>query len=340
MIEQPTSTATSDTQAAKPETVERTPSSVQAGRRDARGPEYHVDLFLTHLSDERNCSPLTVKAYAEDLRCLLEFLEKRNELPRFPAHLDRLTLRAFMAALNAQGLGKRSMARRLSALRSFYKFLARRKLVERSPLDGLRSPKLGRPLPKFLNELDVGKLLDSVQGRSWMDVRDRAILELLYGAGVRVSELAGLNDQDVDLNRGLVRARGKGKKERLLPMGRKATDAIRAWILHRTRVFVGKGRSAPTGPVRPVFVNKFGTRLDVRSVRRLLDKRLTLAGLPLGATPHTLRHSYATHLLDRGADLRSVQELLGHASLTTTQIYTHLTPSRLKEIYSKAHPKA
>ena len=310
------------------------------GGRDARGPEYHVDLFLTHLSNERNCSPHTVKAYAEDLRCLVEFLDKRKELQRFPAHLDRLILRAFMAALNAQGLGKRSMARRLSALRSFYKFLARRKLVERSPLDGLRSPKLGRPLPKFLNENNVTNLLDSIQGRSWMDVRDRAILELLYGAGVRVSELAGVNDQDVDLNRGLVRARGKGKKERLLPMGRKATDAVRAWILHRTRVFVGKGKSAPTGPTRPVFVNKFGTRLDVRSVRRLLDKRLTLAGLPLGATPHTLRHSYATHLLDRGADLRSVQELLGHASLTTTQIYTHLTPSRLKEIYQKAHPKA
>jgi integrase/recombinase XerC len=330
MIEQLANSAVAQPQDGKADT----------GGRDHRGPERYVDLFLTHLSDERNCSPHTVKAYAEDLHCLLEFLDKRNELPRFPAHLDRLILRAFMAALNAQGLGKRSMARRLSALRSFYKFLARRKLVERSPLDGLRSPKLGRPLPKFLNETDVTNLLDSVQGRSWMDVRDRAILELLYGAGVRVSELAGLNDQDVDLNRGLVRARGKGKKERLLPMGRKATDAVRAWILHRTRVFVGKGKSAPSGPARPVFVNKFGTRLDVRSVRRLLDKRLTLVGLPLGATPHTLRHSYATHLLDRGADLRSVQELLGHASLTTTQIYTHLTPSRLKEIYQKAHPKA
>jgi integrase/recombinase XerC len=339
MIEQRANTAAAEALVETSQTVERMPLSARDGVTSAP-PERHVDLFLTHLRDERNCSPHTVKAYSEDLRCLLEFLEKRGERSRFPAHLDRLALRAFMAALNAQGLGKRSMARRLSGLRSFYKFLARRKLVERSPLDGLRSPKLGRSLPKFLNELDVGKLLDSVRGLSWMDVRDRAILELLYGAGVRVSELAGVNDQDVDLNRGLVRARGKGKKERLLPMGRQATDAVRAWILHRTRVFVGRGKSAPTGPARPVFVNKFGTRLNVRSVRRLLEKRLTLAGLPLGATPHTLRHSYATHLLDRGADLRSVQELLGHASLTTTQIYTHLTTSRLKEIYAKAHPKA
>jgi integrase/recombinase XerC len=308
--------------------------------QNERAPNELVDLFLTHLRDERNCSPHTIKAYAEDLGCLVGFLEKRGELDRFPAKLDRLILRAFLADLNAQGLSKRSLARRLSALRSFYKFLARRKIVEHSPLNGLRSPKLGRPLPKFLNENDISRLLDSVNGDSWMDVRDRAILELLYGAGVRVSELSGLNDGDVDLSRGLIRARGKGKKERLLPMGRKATETVRAWMLHRTRVFVGKGKSAPKGLRRPVFVNRFGTRLDVRSVRRLLDKRLILAGLPPGATPHTLRHSYATHLLDRGADLRSVQELLGHASLTTTQIYTHLTPSRLKEIYEKAHPKA
>lgn len=316
------------------------PSRSPSASRNACASNEYVDLFIAHLRDERNCSAHTIKAYAEDLGSLIEFLEKRDALDRFPKKLDRLILRAFLAELNARGLSKRSLARRLSALRSFYKFLARRKIVERSPLDGLCSPKLGRPLPKFLNENDVSRLLDSVSGDSWMDVRDRAILELLYGAGVRVSELSGLNDGDVDLNRGLIRARGKGKKERLLPMGRQATAAVREWILHRTRVFVGKGKSAEKGPNRPVFVNRFGTRLNVRSVRRLLDKRLTLAGLPLGASPHTLRHSYATHLLDRGADLRSVQELLGHASLTTTQIYTHLTPSRLKEIYEKAHPKA
>jgi integrase/recombinase XerC len=304
-------------------------------------PEGWVDLFVTHLRDERGCSPLTVKAYAEDLAALLGFLEGRAELPRFPAQLDRLLLRAFLADQTAKGLGKRSLARRLSALRSFYKFLLKRKHLERSPLDGIRSPKQGRPLPKFLNENDVKRLLESVQGTGWLEVRDRAILELIYGAGLRVSELAGLNVDEVDAARGLVRAKGKGKKERLLPTGRCAAQALGEWLRHRGRVALRRhGGSMKRDGAAPVFVNRFGTRLNVRSVRRLLDKRLILAGLPAGATPHTLRHSFATHLLDRGADLRSVQELLGHSSLSTTQIYTHLTPSRLKEIYASAHPKA
>jgi len=188
----------------------------------------------------------------------------------------------------------------------------------------------------------VKRLLDSIQGPRWMDARDRALLELLYGAGMRVSELAGVNLEDLDLERGVLRVRGKGRKERLLPMGRCAVKALAGWLLRRPEAGAGRaGAPACSKAGRaPLFANKFGTRLDVRSVRRILNKHLAAAGLPQGATPHTLRHSYATHMLDRGADLRSVQELLGHASLSTTQIYTHLTPSRLKAIYEQAHPKA
>lgn len=309
---------------------------------ESGGPEAVADRFLSHMADERRMSPHTVKAYAEDLGAFLSFLEGRSEAHRFPHHIDRLVLRAFMAEQTQKGLSKRSLARRLSALRSCYKFLLKRKQIETNPLDGIRSPKLGRPLPKYLNEADVRTLLESVAGAHWRDLRDRAILELLYGAGVRVSELAGANLEDLDLERGLIRVRGKGKKERLLPMGRQATGALAGWFLRRPEAARGRAGSpaAQKGGQAPVFVNKFGSRLDVRSVRRLLDKRLADAGLPPGSSPHTLRHSYATHLLDRGADLRSVQELLGHSSLSTTQVYTHLTPSRLKEIYAKAHPKA
>lgn len=305
-------------------------------------PEGFVDRYLMHLRDERNASVHTVKAYSEDLGAFLSFLEGRKELERFPHQIDRLVVRAFLADQSAKQLGKRSIARRLAGLRGIYKFLLKRKLIERSPLEGIRNPKLGRALPKFLNEHDVAKLLDAMQGTRWYDARDRAMLELCYGAGVRVSELVGVNLEDMDLERGLLRVRGKGKKERLLPMGGSAVRAMAGWLLRRPE----SAAMRPNAPAAsraghaPVFTNKWGTRLDVRSVRRILRKRLGEASLPLNATPHTLRHSYATHLLDRGADLRSVQELLGHSSLSTTQVYTHLTPSRLKEIYAKAHPKA
>lgn len=322
------------------------PSAVPAAktRRAAEpaSPEGFVDLYLAHLRDERNASPHTLKAYAEDLAAFLGFLEGRKELPRFPHRIDRLVLRGFLADQTAKELSKRSLARRLAGLRGIYKFLLKRKLLEQSPLDGLRNPKLGRPLPKCLNESDVGQLLDAIKGTRWPDARDRAMLELCYGAGVRVSELVGVNLEDMDLDRGLLRVRGKGKKERLLPMGGSAVRAMAGWLLRRSEAAAMRPNApaASNAGSAPVFANKWGTRLDVRSVRRILRKRLGEAGLPLNATPHTLRHSYATHLLDRGADLRSVQELLGHSSLSTTQVYTHLTPSRLKEIYAKAHPKA
>ena len=316
--------------------IEREPSC------GGNGSGAFVDLFLTYLTDERGCSPHTIKAYSEDLSAFVSFLEERGEVDCFPNQVERLRLRAFMADQNAKGASKRTLGRRLSGLRSFYKFMLKRKLVEASPLDGIHNPKMPRTLPKFLTESEMRTLVESVAGAHWLDVRDRAILELLYGAGVRVSELVGSNIEDMDMERGLLRVRGKGKKERMLPIGSCALETLRVWLLRRPEAANGNSElpAADGCPTAPIFVNRFGTRLDVRSVRRILVKRLASAGLPPGATPHTLRHSYATHLLERGADLRSVQELLGHASLSTTQVYTHLTPSRLKDIYQTAHPKA
>ena len=310
--------------------------------RGGNGSEQFVDLFLTHMTDERGCSPHTMKAYSEDLSAFLTFLEQRGDLNAFPHRVDRLLLRAFLADQTAKGSGKRTLSRRLSGLRSFYKFLMKRKLTDHSPLDGIHNPKTPKTLPKCLTESEARTLIEAVGGAHWMDVRDRALLELLYGAGVRVSELVGANLEDYDAARGLLRVRGKGKKERLLPTGTCAAQAANAWLLRRAEAANGNvtAPAAQQAGAAPVFVNRFGTRLDVRSVRRILAKRLAAAGLPPGATPHTLRHSYATHLLERGADLRCVQELLGHASLSTTQIYTHLTPSHLKDIYQAAHPKA
>jgi integrase/recombinase XerC len=312
----------------------------QEPSRGGNGSEQFIEHFLSYLTSERGCSPHTTKAYAEDLSAFLSFVDARGEMPRFPNRLDRLVIRGFLADQTEKGTGKRTLSRRLSGLRSFFKFLIKRKLIENSPLDGIHNPKTPKALPKCLSESDVKKLVEVVSGAHWMDMRDRAILELLYGAGVRVSELVGSNLEDFDAERGLLLVRGKGKKERMLPVGNTATAALRGWIMRRPEVLRGRNTTENTGPLSAVFVNRFGTRLDVRSVRRVISKRQEQAGLPPGITPHTLRHSYATHLLDRGADLRSVQELLGHSSLSTTQIYTHLTPSRLKLVYDAAHPKA
>jgi integrase/recombinase XerC len=305
--------------------------------RGGNGSDQFIGLFLSYMSDERGCSPHTIKAYAEDLSAFVTYLESRGDLNNFPQNVERQRLRGFLADQNSKGTSKRTLGRRLSGLRSFYKFLMKRKLIETSPLEGIHNPKLPRTLPKCLTESEAQTLVESVKGAEWLDTRDRALLELLYGAGVRVSELVGSNTEDYDSARGLLRVRGKGKKERLLPVGSCAAKALHEWVLRRPEVST---RSLGEQPTAPIFINRFGTRLDVRSVRRILAKRLAEAGLPPGATPHTLRHSYATHLLEHGADLRSVQELLGHASLSTTQVYTHLTPSRLKDIYQTAHPKA
>ena len=292
--------------------------------------------FLRHLALEKNASAHTVKSYREDLSQLLEFFRGRHA--GGAPDLSLLTtrqIRAYLAWLHERGYAKTTVARRMAAVRSWCRFLCRQGTLTSNPADGLRTPRQDKKLPHFLAEEALTRLLQVPPADTPLGLRDRAILDTLYSAGLRVSELTGLNIEDVDLDSGLATVRGKGKRERLALLGPPALKALRRWLEARAAMISTFGR-----PQAAVFLNKRGTRLSVRSVGRLLEKYLAQAGLDGRTSPHTLRHSFATHLLDRGADIRSVQELLGHRSLGTTQIYTHLTTNRLRESYHKAHPRA
>jgi integrase/recombinase XerC len=292
--------------------------------------------FLRHLAVEKNASPHTVKAYREDLAQALDFFRARlGQQNPAPDRLTTRLLRAYLAWLHEQGYAKTTVARRVSAVRSWCRFLRRQGTLSANPADGLRGPRQDKRLPHFLSVEDVQRLLDAPPADAPLGLRDRALLETLYSAGLRVSELTGLNVEDVDLSEGLATVRGKGRKERLALLGPPALAALRRWLEGRGAVAAGLSRPQPA-----LFLNKNGTRLSSRSVGRLLEKYLKQAGLDPRTSPHTLRHSFATHLLDNGADIRSVQELLGHRSLSTTQIYTHVTTHRLQESYDKAHPRA
>jgi len=292
--------------------------------------------FLRHLGVEKNASAHTVKSYREDLTQAVEFF--RGRLPGGslePAKLTTRLVRAYLAWLHEQGYAKTTIARRMAALRSWCRFQCRQGVLTANPAAGLRGPRQDKKLPHFLGEADLGRLLEAPPADATLGLRDRAILETLYSAGLRVSELTGLNVDDVDLESGLATVRGKGKRERLALLGPQALTALRNWLAAR-EAMPAKGRRQQAA----VFLNKNGSRLTSRSVGRLLEKYLAQAGLDPRTSPHTLRHSFATHLLDRGADIRSVQELLGHRSLATTQIYTHVTTHRLRDSYHKAHPRA
>lgn len=293
-----------------------------------------VDRFLRYLTVERNASFLTTKSYAEDLKTLVDYLEASYGGVPKPANVSTSDLRGYVAAMHEAGYAKSSVSRRLACMRSFFRFCQRENLVDQNVAKPLRNPRPERKLPHFLTTDEIGTLLDAPSQIDPLGSRDRAILETMYSAGVRVSELVGMNDEDIDFEAGLVRVRGKGKKERLAPLGSFAIKSIHDWL--GDRVLHPKQKSGSP----PLFVNRFGKRLTTRSVARMLDKYLKLTGLDMRTSPHTLRHSFATHLLDRGADIRSVQELLGHKSLATTQIYTHVSTSGLKEIYEHAHPRA
>ncbi|MFM8634762.1 MAG: tyrosine recombinase [Planctomycetia bacterium] len=293
-----------------------------------------IDRFLRYLTAERGASPLTLKSYREDLLQVEEFLVSAG--CRSPSDASSVVLRRFAAGLHAAGYATSTVARKLASMRSFFAFGQREGWVKTNPAKPLRGPKRSRKLPKFLTSDEIARLLAAPQPTADGGVRDRAILELMYSSGVRVQELVNLDDTDLDLHGGTVRVRGKGRRERLGIVGSHARAALRAWLAKRP---VPTARKAPR-PTQPLFTNRFGTRLSVRGVARLLEKHLTTAGLTRRASPHTLRHSFATHLLDAGADIRSVQELLGHKSLVTTQIYTHVTTSRLLEAFEKAHPRA
>ena len=291
--------------------------------------------FVTFLSKERNDSPHTVKAYERDLGAFAAFCQDYYGGPWSWAGVDRLAVRGFLAAEQRRGLAKRSVARALSALRTFYRFLNATRGLEVNPARAARTPKLERTLPTYLDRAEVEMLFADAESRAaaggFRETRDLAMLELFYSTGMRLSELAGLNDPDVDLVSDQVKLRGKGKKERIVPVGSHATAALRKYLQQRDRRFPG---------ARALFVNQHGRRLTPRGVQ-LAMKRL-FDGLARGTElhVHALRHSFATHLLDAGADLRSVQQLLGHASLGTTQVYTHTSVERLKKVYHQAHPRA
>jgi len=291
--------------------------------------------FLRYLRVERNAADLTIKSYGEDLEALNEYLEAVFGRVPTPGELTAQHLRQYLAAMHEAKYAKTSISRRLASLRSFFRFAQREGIADQNPAKPLRNPRPDRRLPHFLSTDEVGRLLEAPSSGEPLGLRDRAILETMYSAGLRVSEVVGINDGDLDWEGGLVRVRGKGRKERLSPIGSHATRAIERWravrVLHEREA---------TGLAAPLFTNRFGRRLTTRSVARMLEKLLAVTGLDTRTTPHTLRHSFATHLLDGGADIRSVQELLGHKSLVTTQIYTHLSTAGLREAYEKAHPRA
>ncbi len=289
--------------------------------------------FLRYLQVERNASDLTIKSYREDLTALIEFLAGESEQVPKPSQITPLELRQYVSALHEAGYAKTSVARHLASLRSFFRFAQREGLAEQNPAKPLRNPRPDRKLPHFLTTEEISQLLDAPCSHDPLGLRDRAMLETMYSAGLRVSELVAINDEDLDLESGLVRVRGKGRRERLAPLGSYALKAIERWQGAR----VAAQRDLVP---RPTFLNRFGNRLTTRSVARMLEKYLQQTSLDTRTSPHTLRHSFATHLLDRGADIRSVQELLGHKSLVTTQIYTHVSTAGLREAYDKAHPRA
>ncbi|MFH0953450.1 MAG: tyrosine recombinase [Verrucomicrobiota bacterium] len=313
-----------------------------------------VDHFVRYLRGERDASRHTLNSYVLDIAQFAGHTWGLDARPPFAwGEADRYAARKFLVGFQKAGMSPATTGRKVSSLRSFYRFLVREEHAQVNPFAGLLVPKRVKRLPHVLSVGEVERLLQAPgrmaqAGRAgaepahkaWTPYarwRDAAMLELLYSTGMRISELAGLTDEQVDFLSGVVKVRGKGKKERLCPFGRPAHKALREAVERRDLFWAGLQRK---GPPPALFLNRHGARLTTRSMERLMKKYLAFAGLNTGMSPHALRHSFATHMLDAGADLRSVQELLGHASLSTTQIYTHVSVERLKEVYEQAHPRA
>lgn len=290
--------------------------------------------FLSHLATQRGCSPHTLRAYRNDLFQLTGHLSRAGS--KGLAAVAVADLRGWLLELKQKGLAKRSMARKVAAVRALFRHLTRTGTVAKNPAAGLSIPRAGRALPSFLNEAEAKTLMEADPGKApaWKRARDAAILETLYSGGLRSEELVKLRLRDIDPSEGTVRVTGKGNKERIVPLGGPALSAIEKAAARRP-----KGTGDPKEDL-PLFVNAAGNAITTRTLRRIVHRAIAAAGITKRASTHTLRHSFATHLLDRGADLRTVQELLGHASLSTTQAYTHLTAQRLRDAYRKAHPRA
>lgn len=291
------------------------------------------DQFVRHLQLERNASELTVKSYREDFTSFQDYLEDRSGGVASPQEVTIPLLRGYVSYLHECQYARTTIARRLACLRSFFRFTTREGITSSNPAQALRTPRTGRKLPHFLTTEQIALLLEAPPANEPMGLRDRAILETLYSAGLRVAELVGLNISDWDRGANILRVFGKGKKERIAPVGSYAAKALDRWLEVRM-----VDPQAPADELDALFLNRFGRRLTTRSIGRMLEKYLQDTGLDSITSPHTLRHSFATHLLDGGADLRAVQELLGHKSLTTTQIYTHVSTRRMRETYEHAHP--
>jgi integrase/recombinase XerC len=301
----------------------------EENRRDRRVNDALVAEFLKHLA-QREASEHTLRNYATDLAFFRAWFEEKFGAKCDWTRIEAIHVRGFLVNLSGRGFQRATIHAKISSLRSFFKYLLRHERVKLNPVVGLTLPKLQRKLPKFLTVSQIRALLDAPkkQKNRFVAARDAAILEVLYSSGIRVSELVALNDDEIDLLGEMIVVRGKGKKQRQAALGLPAVKALRAYLPMRKQ----KGA---------VFVNeRGGKRLTARSVQRLLKKYLMRANLDPSLSPHKLRHSFATHMLDAGADLRSVQELLGHSSVSTTQIYTHVTPERLKKVYDKTHPRA
>ncbi|MEM7582540.1 MAG: site-specific tyrosine recombinase/integron integrase [Acidobacteriota bacterium] len=300
--------------------------------------------FLEHLELERNLSPHTLRAYRGDLDRFLTFLARDylNLAPEDvrPESVDPATVRAFLAAMTREGLKKQSQARALSAVKSLFRFACLHQRLAANPASGVRTPKQEKTLPRHLRPGEVEKLLEAASDQP-LESRDRALLELLYATGLRVGELVSLNWPDLDLTARVLRVLGKGGKERMVPFGSPAAEALQTWLGDWDGWFA---KRKPSGidarREEPVFLNQSGGRLSDRDVRRIIDRRAAIAGVPPGVHPHTLRHTFATHLLEEGADLRTIQELLGHSSLATTQRYTHVEIERMLRVYRESHPRA
>ncbi len=294
-----------------------------------------IEAFQRYLRIERNASPLTLKSYSEDLDALLEYLEEHLGSVPSPDEMTIGILRGYVAYMHECEYARTTMARRLACLRSFFRYCTREGITKSNPAKALRTPRVGRKLPHFLSSEQIAKLLEAPPANEAAGIRDRAMLETLYTAGLRVAELVALNVDSWDRDAGILRVVGKGRKERIAPVGSFATRALSRWLEIRQ-----PAPGSDANDKAAMFLNRFGKRLTTRSVGRMLEKYLKQTGLNRLTSPHTLRHSFATHLLDGGADLRSVQELLGHQSLTTTQIYTHVSTKRMRDTYERSHPHA
>ena len=293
--------------------------------------ESQVDAFLTSLAVERRLSPRTVTAYASDLAAYLRWCERSSTDPVRP---DRRDVRRYLAEMTSSGYSRRTTARRLSSLRGFLGFLERRGVAADDPSAALRAPKQPRRLPKVIEEPTLDALLDAPDTETPAGLRDGAILELLYATGLRVAELSSLDIGDVDLAQGLAKATGKGDKQRIVPLHRAAIARIKAWLT------AGRPQMTRIDSGEALFLNRLGTRMQPGAVRRMMTRYLREIGAATSLSPHTIRHTFATRLLENGADLRTVQELLGHVALSTTQIYTHVSVRRLQDVHEQAHPRA